>query len=432
MATLVSARDIDDLVKAEGRRISLPPDARLTPSAQDRLRELGVEVVGGPARPHGANGHTADRNGSSRPPITVQARPAGDKAAAPAGTSVAEQRSQRAMMDFVAGLKGYSHTRDLQQVYAQREAEFKRDHGRRPANAAEALALISDKLAFRTDYFLNRVSQDMLWRSCGEIIKPHAEELKQRLAAAEREGPGKLELNPNLQLPVYFSGTEFHMMPGSYFDEELGGFFFELGGSIYFSNRYDGARMQRAIVDSTPSGFTPSRILDMGCSIGTSTTVWKQRFPSAEVIGIDLGAPMVRYAHLKANEQGLDVTFSQRNAEQTGYPDASFDLVTACILTHELPIPAIRNVFREAYRLLRPGGYLLNGDINPTRIHPTTYSFIRADWEVENNGEPYMNDVLNGDLAQIARETGFREVSEPGTIHQATGQTFPWITLARK
>ncbi|MCS6803361.1 MAG: class I SAM-dependent methyltransferase [Chloroflexota bacterium] len=435
MATLISARDIDELVKTHGRTLSLPADARLTPSAQDRVRELGVEVVIGsqPGRQNGSANGAASRAAhapASRGAITVDARPV-ENGNRPS-TAVPEQRSQRAMMEFIAGLKGYTHTRELQKIYAEREAAFKRDHGRRPANAAEALALISDKLAFRTDYFINRVSQDMLWRSCAEIIMPHAEELKARLKAAETQGPGKLELNPNLQLPPYFSGTEFHMMPGSYYDEELAGFFFDLGGSIYFSNRYDGARMQRAIVESTPAGFTPTRILDLGCSTGTSTTIWKEYFPKAEVIGIDLAAPMLRYAHMKANEQGFDVTFSQRNAEYTGYPDESFDLVTACILTHELPLYAIRNVFREAYRLLKPGGYLLNGDINPTRTHPTTYAYIRADWEVENNGEPFMSDVLNADLTQIAREAGFREVSEPGTVHKATGQTFPWITLARK
>jgi ubiquinone/menaquinone biosynthesis C-methylase UbiE len=430
MATLISARDIDDLVQAHGRRLTLPTGARLTPSAQDRVRELGVELVG-PGQPGRGNGSAPAPNGAAhRGAVTVEARPSA--AASKPSTRVPEERSQRAMMDFIAGLKGYNHLQDLQKVYSEREAAFKRDRGRRPANAAEALALISDKLAFRTDYFINRVSQDMLWRSCAEIIRPHAEELKARLKAAESQGPGKLELDPTLPMPSYFAGTEFHMMPGSYFDEELAGFFFDLGGSIYFSNRYDGARMQRAIAESTPPGFVPTRILDLGCSTGTSTTIWKEYFPNAEVIGIDLGAPMLRYAHMKANEQGVDVTFSQRNAEHTGYPAESFDLVTACILTHELPLWAIRNVFREAHRLLKPGGYLLNGDINPTRVSKSTYAYIRADWEVENNGEPFMSDVLNGDLAEIAREVGFREVSEPGIVHKATGQTFPWITLARK
>ncbi|MCS7003036.1 MAG: class I SAM-dependent methyltransferase, partial [Dehalococcoidia bacterium] len=266
----------------------------------------------------------------------------------------------------------------------------------------------------------------------GEIIRPHAAELKARLKAAETQGPGKLELDPNLKLPTYFSSTEFHMMPGSYFDEELGGFFFDIGGSIYFSNQYDGARMQRAVLESLPEGVNPKRVLDVGCSTGTATILWKQAYPQAEVIGIDLGAPMLRYAHLKAVEQGVDVTFSQRAAEYTGYPDNSFDVVTATILTHELPASAIRQFFREAYRILKPGGYLLNGDINPIRTNPSSMGMLRPDWEREQNGEPYMVESLTTNYVDVAREVGFREVTEPGKVHAATGQTFPWITLARK
>ena len=46
------------------------------------------------------------------------------------------------------------------------------------------------------------------------------------------------------------------------------------------------------------------------------------------------------------------------NAERTGLPADSADLVTLCLVAHELPADATRAVFREAHRLLRPGGAL--------------------------------------------------------------------------
>ena len=40
--------------------------------------------------------------------------------------------------------------------------------------------------------------------------------------------------------------------------------------------------------------FKPKRILDLGCTIGHSTLAWKDRYPDAEVHGIDVAAPCVR------------------------------------------------------------------------------------------------------------------------------------------
>ena len=50
--------------------------------------------------------------------------------------------------------------------------------------------------------------------------------------------------------------------------------------------------------------------------------------------------------------------FRHANAESTGLPAESADLVTLCLVAHELPADATANIFQEAYRLLRPGGTL--------------------------------------------------------------------------
>lgn len=47
----------------------------------------------------------------------------------------------------------------------------------------------------------------------------------------------------------------------------------------------------------------------------------------------------------------------------SGFPDASFDLIVHPV--SNLFIPEVRPVWREAYRVLRPGGSLLSGFLNP-------------------------------------------------------------------
>ncbi|MCL6753034.1 methyltransferase domain-containing protein [Nostoc sp. CCCryo 231-06] len=70
-------------------------------------------------------------------------------------------------------------------------------------------------------------------------------------------------------------------------------------------------------------------------SIGNSTLPYVDGFPDAEVHAIDVGAPMLRYAHARAESLGKRVHFSQQNAEQTNFPDESFDLgrvITFCCM----------------------------------------------------------------------------------------------------
>ena len=50
------------------------------------------------------------------------------------------------------------------------------------------------------------------------------------------------------------------------------------------------------------------------------------------------------------------LAFVHAAAEATGLPGASADLVTACLVCHELPAAAMRELLVEAFRLLRPGG----------------------------------------------------------------------------
>ena len=50
------------------------------------------------------------------------------------------------------------------------------------------------------------------------------------------------------------------------------------------------------------------------------------------------------------------LTFVHAAAEATGLPPGSADLVTACLVCHELPATATRGFLDEALRLLRPGG----------------------------------------------------------------------------
>src|SRR5205807_7337786 len=86
-----------------------------------------------------------------------------------------------------------------------------------------------------------------------------------------------------------------------------------------------------------------------------STLPYVDAYPEAEVHAIDVAAPMLRYAHARAEALGRRVHFSQQNAESTNFRDESFDLIVSHILLHETSAKAVRNIVRECHRLLRKG-----------------------------------------------------------------------------
>jgi ubiquinone/menaquinone biosynthesis C-methylase UbiE len=115
---------------------------------------------------------------------------------------------------------------------------------------------------------------------------------------------------------------------------------------------------------------------------------------------------MLRYGHARAEALGKRIHFSQQNAECTDFPDGSFDLVVSHILLHEIPPPAIRNVMRECYRLLAPGGMMLHVEA-PLYRDMDAYTTFIYDWETVNNNEPFWSAMRELDLMAIATKSGF-------------------------
>ena len=98
------------------------------------------------------------------------------------------------------------------------------------------------------------------------------------------------------------------------------------------------------------------RVLDVGVGTGICLPHYA---PSTRVVGIDLSEPMLRKARKRVAELGLRHVerLEVMDAENLGFPDASFDVVVAQYVVNTVPHP--ETALDEFSRVLKPGGEIV-------------------------------------------------------------------------
>ena len=281
----------------------------------------------------------------------------------------------------------------------------------------ESIALLQDDpvVSARTRTWTS--VQQLTWKNIKAECENNADTYLSEMEAVDNRGPGTLELNPDLEMPDY-TRHEIHIQPGGYVGNDFAGHMYDYGTNGFYTGRndQDALHMTAAFGLPIPEDGKIRRILDIGTGIGQLALALKERFPDAEVWGIDVGGPMVRYGHLRAVERGMDVNFAQRLAEDTRFPDNHFDLVTSYIMFHEVSPQGTRDIVNEAYRITRPGGIFYPIDFNLKNPWPrTAYGQYRRWWDHRWNNEVWTIKYRTNGMQDIIRSAGF-DLNEEGPV----------------
>ncbi len=289
-----------------------------------------------------------------------------------------------------------------------------------PGRVEEMRAVLKDVPEAAIMLRAKRSLQEAYWNRIMDSYGVDEQEWLARLDAADKSGPGSVSWDPDFPVPDY-AKVEIHIQPGGYVGKPLGGLHYDYGTKVFFGgqNDEDSLHIKVAKQTSIPQDGKVERVLDIGCAIGQLACELKRRFPEAQVWGIDVGAPMVRYAHLRAIEQDLDVHFAQMLCEDTSFPDNHFDLVTSHLLFHELPMPVIRATIEEIRRVLRPGGTFVIWDFPTNTPDEERFALYSLMFDSADNGEPYSTDFVYSHVEDLLKGAGFTLRSEdPATVQR--------------
>lgn len=96
------------------------------------------------------------------------------------------------------------------------------------------------------------------------------------------------------------------------------------------------------------------RGLDIGCGEGSNTRQVAQR--GARMTAVDISAVFTRHARETLDKPGVSVRYATASAVELPFRDACFDFATGFMSF--MDIPETDRVLAEAFRVIKPGGFL--------------------------------------------------------------------------
>ncbi|MDX2236845.1 MAG: class I SAM-dependent methyltransferase [Hyphomonadaceae bacterium] len=235
------------------------------------------------------------------------------------------------------------------------------------------------------------------------------------------DGDPRLQLDPTLPLPRYVAAIDHHCMPGSYHTELVSGdatgaanydvgMFATTGGMLGLYNDGGGHAVVKWVKENLPA-FKPKRILDLGAGLGHNVLPIAQAFPDAEVMAVDVGAPMLRYGLARAKSLGVtNVTFVQADvSDLSRFKDESFDWIQSTMFLHETSYSSMQKIFAETKRLLAPGGIVLHVEQPQYDAAMPLFEQAMRDWDAFYNNEPFWTKMHEVDLDGWMVKAGFKK-----------------------
>ena len=330
---------------------------------------------------------------------------------------------EKSRQGYISSMRKYI-LKDVSAVMASNyekniKPNFIASNGREPDSAEEVKGSIENNLIYRTWSSLRYNAQEMVWESVREGVE---REIPQMIATFKdsfksSSHSGSLRLNKNLDMPDYVESLDVHLMPGCWQTEHAlddvsqGAVYFHGGqvfrGSLLPDKKRSGvaASVSKWLSIKYPN-FSPDKILETGCTIGSNLLPYNEIFPNAELYGVDVAAPCLRYAHARAVSNGVGAHFSQQNAEDLDFPDSSFDLIVSSFFFHEISVEATKRVLSQCHRLLKPGGMMVHMELPSASQVDPYYNFV-LDWDNEHNNEPHYRDFRSQNFQSLMNQASF-------------------------
>jgi ubiquinone/menaquinone biosynthesis C-methylase UbiE len=134
-------------------------------------------------------------------------------------------------------------------------------------------------------------------------------------------------------------------------------------------------RVHRGVLTRIPADFNPECVLDIGCGTGRLLRRMQERWPSVDLVGVDLAEGMVT----QARKFTTAARIFQAPAEHLPLKNDTVDLVTSTTSFHHWSNQA--EGVREAVMVLRQEDLFILADLSIAHGHPQSRRRVRSMFE---------------------------------------------------
>ena len=134
-----------------------------------------------------------------------------------------------------------------------------------------------------------------------------------------------------------------------------------------------------AILHYLPTGWTPTRILELGCGSGNLSELLCRRFPGTSIRLVDFSGRLLQECSGRLSEFG-NLEYQEEDFRSLRFDPGSFDLVVSSISLHHLTDREKAELFKKVVAWLGDGGVFSYSD-QFAGATDDLYARQMADWK---------------------------------------------------
>ena len=135
-----------------------------------------------------------------------------------------------------------------------------------------------------------------------------------------------------------------------------------------------------AMLSYLPQGFTPGRILDLGCGNGNVTAMCRVLYPEATYHLVDASAEMIGRCKARFGSKGM--TYEQQFFQAMELQPDTYDLMIAGFSFHHVPAGEKQQLFAALHPALTEQGVLTSADLFINKDDEPYHSEVIEQWRV--------------------------------------------------
>ncbi len=177
---------------------------------------------------------------------------------------------------------------------------------------------------------------------------------------------------------------------------------------------------------SYPAG---SRVLEVGCGVGSQTIFLAANSPEAHITSIDVSEENLAEAKNRIAQKGFqNVSFQKANIFALPFEKNFFDHLFVCFVLEHLPQP--EKALHALKEVLKPGGTItaIEGDHGSAYFHPDSiYARKAIQCLIDIQAAAGGNSLIGRQLYPLLTQAGYREVRVKPLMVYADSSRPEWV-----